>query len=736
MGRIVSISATAVGTVVEASIQPAGTIPADGATLLQSAQPGLFASVGTVGLKYDESKAYAAPGTSGVWNPDASNTGYYADFQTDGTQFVYTNGSYIFTSPDAVKWKPVCRVPAGLNELGVINKIKYRSGVWFALASGVVNFGYLTSVDGVVWTSVSVSTGFNDMTWDGTNYMFVGNGVSRFGTSVATLNSVATPVSVTFVEKIGTNFVSWLNSTDPNVYITSAGSVWTTQGTGQTLGFRYSIANGTLFIGRYVDATSRPIYVASSNGTTWTASGTSVADTNLFMSPTGVIWDGTAYSSGFQKNTGTAGGSVIYRFTSVSGAAASLTNAGDVYQATYSGALVAYKSGVYAFVWDYYCNTIYVTTTTPNANWALRESYAAGTAYPFWPQNQQSSLGVLGSSTTRRGMVTVGNLQSAGAATYRQSIFMEDSSGYFSPYKYDTNYWSETVNSPSCLALAIAAEGDSLFVCTTSTASTYIYTPNHTAKTLTRTALASFTLGLRGLFPARSAFVVIDGYAAGIHSIRFDGTKTSNASILGIPVAPTTVNKSSFNPANGRIMVGYQATTPYQVSMTSDGVVWTTMSVPSVFGADGVQDAALTTDYAIWHNGTEYILDRNSGVIYRGLSPSRLIEDAGLTAATLNSVATVAVVDKYRVLSSLDNNAATMLNLKSGTTTVTGSVASACAQVVAYEFGFGTLFSTIAYGSSTTPNGAINLINSPSNTHFKVPLLTADDISNSKFITI
>ena len=742
MGRSIASGSSGAsrGTVTEAYVKPDGAIPADGSAKLKADYPALAAQVGDGDMVYDLSSIRHV-NSGGLFNASNGSSGAYCDLQTDGTKFVYTNGTVVFVSTDAIGWKPVAIVPK-LSAGSYADKLKYKSGVWFLYsAAGIENYGYMTSTDGITWSVVRTPFSFQDMTYDGTNYMFVNTSLSFYGTTVsnAAANQVALAGSCRYVEKIGTNFVAWGNSAT-SVYITSTGSSWANQAIGAyTIGNHYSVANGILFISRVVDGTSRPWFVYSSNGTTWAASTATNASSATAPARSFVIWDGTTYSFGARSTTAGLGG--IYTFTSPSGSVNFYTCGNDGYQSHYNGGHTCFKAGTYAFVSDYMGESIYVTTTAPSANWTARAGYTQGTAYPFLPNIRCVSLAEKGALTLGGAVAAIDTYPGA-TSSWVTVPFIEETGGYFYPYKVSggSGYWTVgySTNSPTNLRLTLSPDGNAGMSVYNSAATYYVHRYNRANRTYANTSVAVPATNFTAVFPSVSGFVCVSGAASGqIRIVGLDGTVLSP---VGISLGVSSVgNNPGYNPQTGFIAVSISDGTLYRWAYTYNGINWTQTSAPLTIGdtATGSFSQQAVHTFTLLHDGSSFIAFTGT-TCYRGATPTRMIRDYTATAQTYEGPCIL--LDKNRVICGAGVSAAAggLIDLRGGNVELNQEANSgAIGQVSVYSYNFGTFISASPTGGpNVTQHNCINLLETPLNTHFRVPAIPATSAAKQQFITV
>lgn len=701
------------GTILEDYVGRDGYLPLDGSVLAKADYPLLAAQIGDGNLTYEGNPITLASSASPFYSNYPADSGYAFDLQSDGTSFLYTNGYFIFQSPDGMKWKPVAVAPVGLTYQNQIRKLKYRAGVWFAYGEpGARNFGYLTSTDGgATWTEVRLSFGFSDMTYDGTNYLFVYGTTSWFGSDLSAL-TVGTIGAASYVcEKIGTSWLAWANSTNTSIYRSTNGTTWATQSIGQTQSFMYSIANGYLFIMRYVDASSRPIYVATNDGTTWTASGTSAGGASDYWSRTAVVYDGTTYACGYLNSTA----SKIYTFTTVNGAATAL-NCTDAYQCYYAPNLLAYKTGKFVFVSDYYGRDLYVTTAAPAANWDYHASYASGTCIPFYPVAEYLTVS---SNMQYRGLVAVSNYNIAGSTNHRLSVFLEDASGHFEPYILDGAYLNNYGTTPhQNLALGLSHGGALAYVRYLDGGSGTYYTKsfavNRTAKTLANINTASSSTTAKNAFFS-TPYGTVETHSASTST--FDGFNAyvTDASIPGYGTAFTGAYGSSYNPNNGvMIFTGVHSTSTYCAKVSRDHGLSFNEVVPKLYST-ALAAVTLNSSFIAWHTGKEYRL-LFGGTVYRGAALDYMVADPAVTMPTYAQYAAVLVLDEERYA-----YAGKLKYHNNGWVAVGETSFARSATTIAYDFDFGTVFVGVPSGNNAPlVSSYTNLAGTPTSTHFKL----------------
>jgi len=180
-------------------------------------------------------------------------------FFYDGTQWVATSGTNIFTSTDLVTWKFITEFTH--------NRMTFANGLYVAVGSGG---SIRTSVNLYTWTSRTSGTAvsLNDVIYDGTRWIVVGaSGVSLTSTDAITWTVVTTASSGTWarVASSGSVIVATSSLTPFAWRSTNGGASWSAVATTLTASGNIAFANST-----FVLAASTTIRT-STDGDTWTS---------------------------------------------------------------------------------------------------------------------------------------------------------------------------------------------------------------------------------------------------------------------------------------------------------------------------------------------------------------------------------------------------------------------------------------------------------------------------------
>lgn len=748
MGRSVTSPTTYnVGDTYETSYAPPyGFIPADGSNQLKTAYPALAAAVGDGPLQFDTNGFQLSTSNVPLQTDFAYTSRQNYSLVTDGTKFITTAGKTLWVSDDGLRWKPILYIDTSIVSLGYIQTIKYTGGRWFGYVRGVINIDYLTSTDGETWTKVSPGFAFYDIAFDGTNYVFACNATMRYGTNPLSTTSTSFPGTGLYVEKVGSAHIAWAANATGSVYRSSDNGVtWTLASALYGVSAIYSIANGRLFICTFTqDATARPYWVSTADGTTWTAAGTTFNwSSGQYTSSTScVVWDGTKYSMGVYS---TIADTRIATATSETGAITTYTctAAGPKYQASMQ---IAYKTGVYLMFAGGFGTSCYRYTATPAANWATPvngDTVGTYTVYPLmftttygvWAENKRSTI---------RGYIGAHDNYAGNTTNYYSGVYIEDSSGYWFPYDFGANVritstYGGVSAAPPGVSGALFGTG---YFCVSYYSGTnqfvQAYTLNNITKTITTTG-AAFNLGnvaISALFSTTKYVFAMQNTSGS--SARWDpiGGWVAGTSWGGnFPNNYTSVSGVSYTYAQDIICISGQRTTPYATSYSTDGGLTWTVITPALINTagGGVTLSAHTMYYYkgqwIVYQGAFYVTTSIGGTTFTQPTSS-----AGYAGMPISYTSVTNINYLYTDWESYSGTS--LCNIGSGRRDLTNG-ASGAAQIFVYTFPFGSFSST--YRQQNNSVGAYSAqdnfpLGVNTTTYFKVPLIPPTTLSKTMYI--
>jgi hypothetical protein len=324
----------------------------DGINWSQQANPNIFGS-GTgstaFGVCYNGSRWVVVGGQTAAGTPPTAIVGYSADgisWQTgsgltpltaggafrsvawNGTLFVMvgavaaaTPGTTAAYSPDGITW-----TATSTNVFGATNGasgfgVCWNGTRWVAVgrsaSSGATTITISTSINGLIWTTVSTASTFNGTTgcgtavcWTGTKFIAVGQNSSTGTAPTITVlysydgTSWFTPLPITTGNPFstpavfGSGFGIAYNSIRPNQItfprnILVAGGSYVAGGGGLSTTLAYSIDNGTIWTACQnaifgTTAGTSFCYCVATNGQIWVAGG--AGSTRLGYSFDGIVW--------------------------------------------------------------------------------------------------------------------------------------------------------------------------------------------------------------------------------------------------------------------------------------------------------------------------------------------------------------------------------------------------------------------------------------------------------------
>lgn len=201
------------------------------------------------------------------------------ELTSSSTEFVLTQGTLCFSSTDGISWTQRTNLPFSISNAS----IKFVNGIYF-----IFNGAQLaTSTDLITWTDrtsqINASgQNLNDVTWNGTVYVFGAFQVTYNSTNLTTW----TPVSIASAGAIYTLASSTsgrivaISQNGPRVrYSNDNGATWI--GVTATSGGGENTNRGLIFAnGQFVFGTSSATVFFSSDGISWT---TGTASTNAYQ---------------------------------------------------------------------------------------------------------------------------------------------------------------------------------------------------------------------------------------------------------------------------------------------------------------------------------------------------------------------------------------------------------------------------------------------------------------------
>lgn len=738
------------GSTQEAKYQPNGYIPADGSIYAKATYPELAEVIGDDPYKFDPNSFGRNDAVYTPFYQDYSlSNNWYFNIATNGTGFVRSSGRVIFYSDNGLRWKPVYFIRDNVTYDGYARQIKYVGGKFFAYNIAQPNYNFFTSTDGLSWEQVDTSFTFTDLTFDGTNYLFV-NGAgttSLFGNDLDNLTSGSVGASTYCVEKIGSTYVTWVHNSSSmvNVYISSNGTTWTLQAVGQNLSESYSVTDGKLFIVCYGnDSTTRPLFVSTTNGTSWTSCATTLSrsSSQWRTSYGGVVFDGTNYALGFWH---TSTSSRMYYGSDVAGSFTIVTASSTSIDAYRSSMCMAFKPGSPGiFVMDAGSNSSFsvVTSAIPTTSW--QKNYA--NSIPTIVKAHSAIFGSPSDTTANNGkkvMVLGHNTWGSGSAYYQYAVAFEDDEGYFEPYNFSSaSYdWFQNWNTSTALSgtKAVIFDNGTQFVVNYWNGSVqyqFYHTVNYTNKTITYTRSTNTSSNQSKWSVGTGGYHI---YIQDANTYRDDGSSVvNNTSMSGYGTAWSTMYAASFNKiTNVLAMTGVHSTSQYRIKYTTNGGLSWTEVAPQLFDSSGSSVSYSTDLYFAIDLGDIKLVQAGSRW-FAGSSFNRLNQidpPAGLPTRTQNfQLVTIENRNVYLI-----DGVISQLGSGSQTVTYTHANASNSADSMnLYEFPFGICVTN--FNGSSPQSGAYQgkQVYDPAKpvaTFFKVPAITPVDILNQVFIS-